>query len=152
MPNAGNLKPLNTLDKETAKKICQKGQKVGTEKKIAKRTIAEILDGLDSRFLKQKINSIKSNPKLSEEKKKEYIEILKDSDNVMAFELYMIAVSSTTNPQTKLKAIEDVLDRRYGKAVQNTDITTNGKDIVNLPQPIFNIKLVGNKKEDEVLE
>jgi len=33
-----------------------------------------------------------------------------------------------------------------------TDLTTNGKDITALPQPIFNIKIVGNKKEEEITE
>ena len=79
MPNPENLKPhnLKNKSKKERREIATKGAAATNIVIKAKKTIAEILDGLDSRFLKQKIDSIKSNTKLSDAKKTEYINILK---------------------------------------------------------------------------
>lgn len=116
MAGKDNLIPSNKRSKEEHRQIARNGGIKSGKVRKEKKTIAAILDGLDSRFLKQKIEQIKQSS-LSDEKKKEYIEILKDSDNVMLFELYSIGMSKGVNA-TKLKAIEDVLDRKYGKSTQ----------------------------------
>jgi len=129
MANEQNLIPFNKRTTREASEAGKKGAVITNNKRREKKTLAEILCVLDKGFIKQKIEAIKHNSKISAEKKKQYIELLEKSDNVLLFEMYQIAMSNSV-PAVKVRAIENILDRIYGKPKQ--EIQSSGESNISI--------------------
>ena len=119
MANDQNLIPVTMRSQEDAKRISQLGgeatKSVRKNKKDLKEKIEAALEILKSQTMKKMTNA--------EQKK-----ILGESD-ILVYKTLEILGSNLTKRETKLKAVDMLLDRMYGKPKQETDITSNGESI-----------------------
>lgn len=113
-----NLKPFNTLTKEEQKKIASKGGKKSVESRKRIKDLKERLKlGLEI-FTEIKAKTFE---KLGNH---EEAEILKEL-GIETYTLLDIVSNDKNAPQTKLLAINDILDRTEGKPIQKSILDAN---------------------------
>lgn len=137
-----NLKPFNSLTEEEQRKIASNGGKKSVEARRKKKDLKERFKiGLE-------IFSEMKAKKLKELGDDEGAEIVKE----IGIETYTLLniVSEEENSQTKISAINDILDRTEGKPVQKNVLDANitEKELSNEEQKLIDRHL---KKEAQKL-
>lgn len=152
MANEQNLRPIpfNQRSEEDCKRIgllaAAAKKKKAAERKSAKERIKLALD-IGKRYKLSQLNRM-----ISQEKDPEKLtdlefkrDMLRDS-GLEIMQLFDIMSSKRTSPQSKLQAINSMLDRTDGKPIQQTQLTgAEGEPLI--PPSITILPIVSNEKE-----
>ena len=112
MAGKDNLKPTNTRTKEEARELGKLGGIKSGEVRKAKKTLKEQLE-IGIAIMTEKVLK---NKDLSPEQK----QILEQS-NILIYDVLNLAMNPKVKHETKLRAIDMVMDRMHGKPKQEID-------------------------------
>lgn len=132
MANEGNLKPI----KQSNEEAMRNGSKGGIKSGKARRAKRDLRERFEIAF---KILDKKALKNLKGTEERRIVKVV----GTLGYKVLDIINSKKVKTETKLKAINTVWDRMYGKSKENIDHTTDGEKVEMI------INIVDSKKEME---